>query len=393
MANYYGVLEDILLQIQNPEQYYHKYDIRDKFELFDMAIGISEKYIEVNNDELLITEKGFKEFKNRKIGGQRRKRTLFVDEAQDCHPLEKEILLAIFNSKNIIIANGGKEQLIRHVELCNWEKSYNKTIGFKKLHTRNKSFRVKKTVVDFCNFVANKFNIDLSLESVDSQDEGELIFDFRKDHSEDEIVGLFNQLNLKGEINNCSTYESALVLLDSNTQRLNLQNHQNSIKNSIVINEYGNIEDVIQLERGNWKHLSVLENNDFMFWDGTKMDKSNLQVPTSNETRLIYYESCRGLEAWSVVCFSFDDFFKNKLNDSDAERFLIDDKEKSNLMQDLFNVSNENRKKMYAATWILMAMTRTIDTLYIQISDKNSEFGKVVTEYLCLKNKNVQQIN
>ncbi len=140
-------------------------------------------------------------------------------------------------------------------------------------------------------------------------------------------------------------------------------------------------------------NINDLENNDFMFWDGTKMDKSNLQVPTSNETRLIYYESCRGLEAWSVVCFSFDDFFKNKLNDSDAGRFLIDDKEKSNLMQDLFNVSNEDRKKMYAATWILMAMTRTIDTLYIQISDKNSEFGKVVTEYLCLKNKNVQQIN
>jgi hypothetical protein len=47
---------------------------------------------------------------------------------------------------------------------------------------------------------------------------------------------------------------------------------------------------------------------------------------------------------------------------------------------------------MYAATWALMALTRVIDTMYIQINDRNSEFGKIVVEYLNQKNKNVREI-
>jgi hypothetical protein len=80
------------------------------------------------------------------------------------------------------------------------------------------------------------------------------------------------------------------------------------------------------------------------------------------------------------------------MKDPDAERFLIDNDEKTKLMQDMFKVSNEERKKMYAATWVLMAMTRVIDTLYIQINDPNSEFGKVVLEYLKKGNKNVREL-
>ena len=108
-----------------------------------------------------------------------------------------------------------------------------------------------------------------------------------------------------------------------------------------------------------------------MFWDGTVEDKSQLIVPGPNESRAIYYESCRGLEAWNVACFSMDKFFSIKRNEPDAEKYLIGD---------LFlNQDNEQRKNMYAATWILMAITRVIDTLYLQINDKDSEFGKLVS--------------
>jgi hypothetical protein len=39
-----------------------------------------------------------------------------------------------------------------------------------------------------------------------------------------------------------------------------------------------------------------------------------------------------------------------------------------------------------------MAMTRTIDSLYIQVNDRNSEFGKIVVEYLNQGNYNVKQL-
>ena len=85
-----------------------------------------------------------------------------------------------------------------------------------------------------------------------------------------------------------------------------------------------------------------------------------------------------------MACFAIDKFFNPKREDPDAEKFLI---------EDLFlNQNREQRKSMYAATWVLMAITRVIDSLYIQINDKNSEFGKVVIDYMNLKNKNIREL-
>ncbi len=384
LADYYGVLENTLLQIESPEKFYDKYNVEDKHELLDVAIGLSKKYEGEKNGKKTITKKGFIEFKNRRVGGHRRKRTLFVDEAQDCHRLEKEILISIFGSNNIVVANGGKEQLIRHVELCNWEVSNAQKLSVKKHYTRNKSYRIKKTVVDFCNFVAKRFEIDLDLESLESEDEGELLVDFRQSHNSNEVSSIVNLLNTKGEVNGCTPYETLMVLLESNSQREKLSIQKNQNPKSAIINEYDNIEDAEHLKRGTWKHIDSIENDNIIFWDGTVADKSQLIVPGPYESRVLYYESCRGLEAWSVACFAIDKFFKQKREDSDAEKFLT---------EDLFlNRNNEQRKSMYAATWALMALTRVIDTLYIQINDRNSEFGKVVVDYMNLKNKNVREL-
>lgn len=383
LADYYGVLESTLLAIQEPDKYFEKYKLQDKYDLLEVVLNLKDKHIEKGENGTKIKEKGFTEQKNRKVGGHRRKRTLFIDEAQDCHRLEKEILISIYSSDNIVIANGGKEQLIRHVELCNWEVSQSKKISVKKHYTRNKSYRVKKTVVDFCNYVADRYKIDLNLEPLESEDEGELLIDFRQNHNETEIQEIFNQLSLKGEVHGCTPYERLLILLESNTQRTGADG-EGGHDDAAIINEYGNIEDAQTLKRGTWKHLEQLEKHDYMFWDGTVGDKSQLIVPSPNESRLIYYESCRGLEAWAVGCFALDKFFNQKREDEDAEKYLI---------EDLFlNQDNEQRKSMYAATWALMALTRVIDTLYIQINDKDSEFGKIVTEYMNMKPKNVKEL-
>jgi|GEM_PF-2221255 hypothetical protein len=48
---------------------------------------------------------------------------------------------------------------------------------------------------------------------------------------------------------------------------------------------------------------------------------------------------------------------------------------------------------MYAATWILMAITRAMDSLYLHVEDKESEFGKTVTEFIQSKPENIKVIN
>jgi len=391
LSDYYGVLENTLLLLNKPQEYIEKYDIEKKFELLEVVLDLKDKHRKQDEEELLLDIKAFKEKINRKVGGRKRKRTLFIDEAQDCHRLEKEIFISIYGSSNIVVSSGGKEQLIRHIELCNWEISNQRKIVVKKYKTSNKSFRIKKSILHFCNFVAEKYQIELKLEPLETEDDGELILDFRKDVSNDNITNIFSTLSMKGSISSCTPYESLLVMIDSHSKLDLGKDKTNSANSSNVtnpdaaitkgkINEYGNIEDSRSIKKVEWKYKAVLEKgNDLFFWDGTNDNKSQLEVPYPSETRLIYYDSCRGLEAWTVACFNIDKFFDQKREDPDAEKFLIND-EKELGMQSLF-VTNDSRKNMFAGTWALMAITRAIDTLYLKFDDPNSDFSQLVREY------------
>jgi hypothetical protein len=378
LTDYYGVLENTLLAIQDTDKYSDKFSIQDKFDLLESVLDLKADRHDQTKNGTKININEFKTRIKRSVGGHRRGRFLFVDEAQDCHRLEKDILVKIFGSNRLVIANGGKEQLIRHVDLCNWEVSQGKKLNVKTHHKRNKSYRVKRSIAEFCNYVAKKFEIDLNLEPLDSADEGEVLFDFRPEQTEKEINDLVTLLSSKGEVHGCSQYESLLILLEPSKL-----GGSDSIQEGIV-NEFGNIEESLKFVRREWKFIRYLEQHGFMFWDGTVVDKTQLLVPSPNEVRVIFYESCRGLEAWTVSCFNLDVFFNEKMKEPEAEKYLIDDL--------LLSVDNEKRKKMYAATWILMAMTRAIDTLYVGISNRSSLLGEIALEYISLGKKNVRQI-
>jgi len=377
LADYYGVLQNTMLAINDSEGYFRKYGIQDKFDLLQNVMKLKEKHVDVVNNQKVINLPQFKQFMNRKVGGHKRKRTVLIDEAQDCHRLEKEILIAIFKKENLVVADGGKEQLIRHVELCNWEAAFGARIPFYLHRTRSKSYRIKNTVLDFCNFVANQYKIDLNLELLKSEDEGELIFDFRTKHTDEHMTNIFSVLKTKGEVNGCTAYENTLIL-----QHPKFNGNTPSVE-SAIINEYGNIEDNKYRERPKWQFIDALSKKDIDVWDGSVADKSKLTPPGSNQARLIYYESCRGLEAWSVACLGLDRFFEIKVNDPDAERYLVGDR----------FLENEERKDMFAATWVLMAITRAIDTLYIQVESKYSKIGELIQEYVAKGNRNVRVIS
>ncbi|HAW19190.1 MAG TPA: hypothetical protein DCX14_03325 [Flavobacteriales bacterium] len=306
---------------------------------------------------------------------------IFVDEAQDCHPLEKEILIRLYGAENIVITNGGKEQLIRHVDLCNWKVVAGAPTNPITKNKKNKSFRLKPAIAQLCNFYSQRYDINLNLESLDTLDSGEVIIDFRKGEDANRIQHLFDSLISKGNVNGCLPYESLLVLLDS------LDGAGSQTTEYARINEFDNIELTNKKSRGKWKWIHDLESTGYQIFDGTVEDKSQLPIPYCNEIRVIYYESCRGLESWSVACFDLDVFFEKKMAEEDAEKFLIESEKEGN-MQELF-ITNDERKRMYAATWVLMAMTRAIDTIYIKVSDANSEFGRMMEKFLATNPKGV----
>lgn len=390
LADYYGVLQNTLNQIVNPENYFEEKGIKDRGDLLNEIFNLADKHY---NDQNEILVDAFIEKKNRKVGGFKRARTLFIDEAQDCHYLEKDILIKIFSPENIVVANGGTEQLIRHMELCNWEFSQGVNLKPIKFRTKNKSYRVKKHLLELCMFVAKKYGINLNLEPYEEEaegknpDVGKVIIDFRDPLTDRNIVDILVSLNENAKIHGCTHYESTLVMME------HINYTVNSIKPEIgLINEHGNISNDLLYERNELELLKKRPYSDqtIAFWDGTRQNKSEQGIPTPDEFRVIFYESCRGLEAWNAMCISIDKFFDKKIEEKNAEKYLIGD-ETDVLTADMF-LSNENRKKMYAATWILMATTRAMDSLYLHIEDKESEFGKTINEFLETTPENVKVI-
>lgn len=95
-----------------------------------------------------------------------------------------------------------------------------------------------------------------------------------------------------------------------------------------------------------------------------------------NNTRCLLYESCRGLEAWNVMCIDLDKFYKDKYVSDFAEEYAS---EAMGLFKD--EESREKYKAQYAALWVFMAITRAMDTLYIKLQDPFSPFSKRILKW------------
>ena len=370
LADYTGVLENIFSILVNPDDFFNKYDVEKKYDLLAVQMNLKEQYLDEKNE--LDLDK-YKSRLKKGYNGTKRARIVFVDEGQDCHILEKKIIYSLFGIENIVVSTGGEEQLIRHHEVRDWSRDQDsKPINHKLINKRNKSFRLKKNLATLCNYIAKHYNINLNLEHQESEDDGSVIIDLRKDDSQSKVAE-FEGFITKGKISGCKEYESLMILrepiLSKNKKG---QDNPGIVKNRMKVTQYGNIEEDNIFKRTKWNLKEKLENQlGLMFWDKIEDDVSKITAGYSL-TRILNYESCRGLEAWTVSCFNIDDFFERKMNEDNAEKFLV--------QQDAFE-TNEDRKRRYAATWVLMAITRAIDTLHLNINDANSEFGKLIAEY------------
>ncbi|MGJ1410142.1 UvrD-helicase domain-containing protein [Sphingobacterium thalpophilum] len=372
LADYYNVLKNLKDLLSNPDRFYDDYDIANKVHLFKTEKqGINKRYLSELDENIIFTRDGFREYNNRRFGGHKRNRILFIDEGQDCADIERDILYELFGTSNIVVASGGVEQLIRHKRLCNWA---NSRVPYKRFTKQARSFRVKKAIVDLCNFIAGYFDLPYKLTSDSSDDEGEVIIDFRM-HTIGSFQPILKQKTTSYSALGFTNYEGCMILLDSSSLRnsASLDNEQREDgTEKIYINEYNNITYSKSKNRKVWDTLPRLAAAGYEFWDGTQKDKDQLLLPSPNEIRTLYYESCRGLEAWSVFCFDIDVFFNVKCNEDEADKFMLDD-----MFTDV-----ESRRKRFATHWILMAMTRAMDTLYLQVNEIGSELGQALNQYV-----------
>ena len=103
----------------------------------------------------------------------------------------------------------------------------------------------------------------------------------------------------------------------------------------------------------------------FQLWDGTRQDLRSAYPSDVNEHRLLQYDSCRGLEGWTVVCLQLDEFVRYK-----AETYEEDEGQVN-----LFQEDAEDKKERFIHLWSLIPLTRAIDTVIITIKNPRSPFA------------------
>lgn len=361
LADYNKVLENTYLMLDKPREFYEKYNIKDRREL----LNLMSKTDKTKDDDFASDyqyEEFSKDVQDAVLHTKWWSKSVLIDEAQDCNNYEKLILMKVYGAENIVVTSGGKDQLIRTSLVTDWTHALEKPIPADFPPLTGRCYRQKENVVKFVNAFGEYFKTAGPIKSAnESQGLGRVIIDARgRVHGFSNEV--LSQIREEGRVQGCSDYENCLVLLPTTGYTSRTR------EKGIVIDELDNV-DIIDKTTNRKLEIS---NQELKIWNGVVDRKDKLPVPAANQTRFIYYESCRGLEAWNVLCVDLDSFFYNMRCSKDTELYARTNQE--------FFSNQEDLKSEFALHWVYMAITRPIDTLYIKLNNPSNEFSQKLIE-------------
>jgi hypothetical protein len=251
---------------------------------------------------------------------------VLIDEAQDCLSEERDLLFRLYGHKKCVVSDG-MDQMIRSGQSIDWRESI--PTGEQQKVSLRRSLRMKSSLCKFVMTFADDLGfIDYGLEPQDDVHGGKIIVLFGTYYTKDLHDALVKQNKQDGNDN-----IDILFCVPPNF----VKKYEN--KNSSVIAK--KLQD--------WSYGS---------WDGVS-ELTRRTFPTNaDECRIVQYDSCRGLEGWVVVNLALDQFYDYKKSTFDKERF-----------QDQL-VSFEDAMQDYLRRWLMIPMTRAVDTLVIHISNK-----------------------
>jgi len=277
-----------------------------------------------------------------------------IDEAQDWLKEEVDILYLIFGPSKIVVSQA-PDQKIRASNDPRWVKPQWRINRDFVQTNEKKSFRQKANLVSFVNQFAEKFNLAWELEPNEEFVGGKVI-----------ITSLYNMKLHEKLYSDCLTngnkaYEMLFLVAPSKI----INDGEKEIKYRLDKNDPNSATKTSVIKQ---KHCSLID--DFKgkidFWDGTNKELRRDYPVKIDQHRLVQYETCRGLEGWTVVCIEIDELVK-----------YLSDKYKEEVdINELALESIEEKKNRYVYMWSLIPLTRAIDTLVITIKNKESEIAK-----------------
>lgn len=262
---------------------------------------------------------------------------VFVDEGQDWPSGETALLKALYSPRKLCIADG-IDQFTRG-QRANWQTGIPR--DERKTHSLTTCFRLKRNLSLFVGEVARSTGMGWEAEANPAAGGGRLI-----------IL--------------CKPYETVRELHEQLVQELRDDGNAPidmlfCVPPDGVIREGDVVRSSMSTVLGEWGTET---------WDGVN-PHARLDFPrSSNQSRIVQYASCRGLEGWTVVLDRFDSFLEHiaswkRSSASTATEGFVDP---------------EMASDREAWRWGMIALTRPIDTLVIQLQDARSKYGKHVLD-------------
>lgn len=271
-----------------------------------------------------------------------------IDEAQDWLRVEQKIILKLFPAERIVVADGG-QQFVRRIEAGDWSSLPNRNSTRLKYCLRQKSNLIRFT---------NRFLDALDMSEHRLSDPGKLA---------------------GGRVVVCGEGEGRFRVFAEELEKLKAA---------------GNIPYdmlflvpacMVEREPRRFAGKSLYASHGFFLWDGTNEETRRSFSQLGDEERVLQYDSARGLEAWTVVCVALDRFLEEKEH-TPAEAFRQDS---------LYLESAEDTRRKNLVNWLLIPLTRAIDTVVITISDWASPTAGLLRklaeenpDYICLMEEN-----
>jgi hypothetical protein len=251
---------------------------------------------------------------------------VFVDEGQDWPANEIEILRSVYEPSRVVVADG-IDQLVRSY-VADWSLG----ISRDRLRVRRlrRCLRMKANLALF----VSEFAAALHLQEWDLEPNpdanGGRVFIVEGDLARD--VSIYDQLC--GEAAKLGNHPVDLLAC---------------VPPSLVLREG---------ERTFSLPGRKLIDSGKRVWDASSLDVRE-HFPTDRDSlRIVQYDSCRGLEGWTVINYAFDEFWDYKYRQWLASPRIAKD----------FFETTEERAAVVASRWAMIPLTRAMDTLVINVS-------------------------
>lgn len=261
---------------------------------------------------------------------------LFVDEGQDWPEDEQRILLELYPSSHFVIADG-IDQLIRSRTPANWRSTLSSTQV--SILSLDRCLRMKAGLTRFVSTLASYLGLPQTEWKANKELPGGKIVIVEGSGFPDDR-GFFDKLIKANE----EAGNRPVDMLFTVPPGLASANRIKRVPASIF---------------ANWG---------YQVWDGAKRDVRNTYPTDVDQLRIVQYDSCRGLEGWTVVNFDLNAFYEYKLN----QLRLWSEINPDAVLRD------HDAIRLRAARWLLIPLTRAMDTLVIHLSSSSTEVAEAI---------------